>query len=92
MKNKQKIKGWKGELHEIIYEADTKQGKLFDIILILAILLSIVLVMLESIKSFDENAELHLDINEEYPKIMINGDLTLSDTDNTLIFLTIPVE
>lgn len=64
MKNKQKLKGWKGKLHEIIYEADTKQGKLFDIILILAILLSIVLVMLESIKSFDENYHNFLNISE----------------------------
>ena len=37
---------WKEKLHEIIYEADTPVGKLFDIILLIVILLSVVLVML----------------------------------------------
>ncbi|WP_299678674.1 ion transporter [uncultured Dokdonia sp.] len=38
-------------MHEIIYEADTPQGKLFDVILLILILASIVLVMLESVES-----------------------------------------
>lgn len=42
--------GWRGRLHEIIYEADTPVGKLFDVVLIILILLSILLVMLESVK------------------------------------------
>lgn len=46
-------KKWKARLHEIIYEADTTEGKLFDIILLIAIIASIALVMLESIKGFD---------------------------------------
>ena len=44
---------WKEKLHEIIYEADTPAGKLFDIILLIVILLSVVLVMLESIGSIE---------------------------------------
>ena len=40
---------WKDKLHEIIYEADTRWGKFFDIGLLLTILLSIVLIMLESV-------------------------------------------
>ncbi|MEN8746525.1 MAG: ion transporter, partial [Polaribacter sp.] len=32
---------WKQRLHEIIYEADTKEGKLFDVILLIAIIASI---------------------------------------------------
>ena len=36
------------KLHEIIFEADTPAGKLFDIILLVAILLSVVLVILSS--------------------------------------------
>ncbi|MEL0225766.1 MAG: ion transporter, partial [Flavobacteriaceae bacterium] len=39
----------KHRLHEIIYEADTPAGKLFDIILLFLILFSVVLVMLESV-------------------------------------------
>lgn len=44
---------WKRKLHEIIYEADTKEGKLFDIVLLILILASIALVMLESVSSID---------------------------------------
>ncbi len=43
----------KSKLHEIIFEADTPAGKLFDIALIIAILLSVGAVMLDSIKSIN---------------------------------------
>ncbi|WP_410005718.1 ion transporter [Aequorivita nionensis] len=46
-------KSWRYKLHEIIYEADTPMGKLFDIVLLILILLSIVLVMLESVSEID---------------------------------------
>lgn len=55
---------WKTKLHEIIYEADTPAGKLFDVVLLIAILASIVLVMLESINSFDVKYHAFLDISE----------------------------
>jgi len=45
--------GWKNTLHEIIYEADTPLGKFFDIVLFVLIVLSVILVMLESIKEVD---------------------------------------
>ena len=41
-------------LYEIIFEADTKAGKLFDIWLIIIIVLSIFIVILESIPSVDQ--------------------------------------
>lgn len=41
----------RARLHTIIYEADTRAGKLFDIILLCVILISIVAVMLESVAS-----------------------------------------
>ncbi len=46
-------KNWKSKLHDIIYEADTPMGKLFDVILLILILFSIALVMLESIESIN---------------------------------------
>jgi voltage-gated potassium channel len=55
---------WRSKLHEIIYEADTPTGKLFDVVLLIAILASIILVMLESINSFDEKYHAFLDIAE----------------------------
>lgn len=45
--------GLRKTLHEIIYEADTPLGKLFDIVLILVILLSVIVVMLESVDSLN---------------------------------------
>ena len=44
---------WRNKLHEIIYEADTPAGKIFDIILLIFIIASIALVMLESVNSID---------------------------------------
>ncbi len=44
---------WKNKLHEIIYEADTPMGKWFDLILILLIIISVILIMLESVKEID---------------------------------------
>ena len=52
------------KLHEIIYEADTKEGKLFDVILLGAIIASILLVMLESVESFDSKYHTFIDISE----------------------------
>ncbi|MDY0779549.1 ion transporter [Tenacibaculum sp. IB213877] len=49
-----KNRTWREILHEVIYEADTRQGKLFDIILLGMILISILLVMLESINDIDD--------------------------------------
>ena len=55
---------WKEKLHEIIYEADTKKGKLFDVILLIAIIASVVLVMLESVDSFDKKYHTFLNVSE----------------------------
>ena len=43
--------GWRNRLHEIIFEADTRAGKLFDVVLIWSIILSVAVVMLESVQS-----------------------------------------
>jgi len=56
-KNKTSLKH---RIHEIIYEADTKAGKIFDVILLIAILASILFVMLESVQS----------INDEYGDLL----------------------
>ena len=65
MKSKYKrSKDWKSRLHEIIYEADTPEGKLFDVILLIVIVASIVLVMLESVKSIDRKYHDFLNLAE----------------------------
>lgn len=53
MTSKQKKSNWKFRLHEIIYEADTTAGKLFDVILFFFIIASVILVGLESVESLD---------------------------------------
>ncbi|WP_236640898.1 ion transporter [Flagellimonas alvinocaridis] len=54
MKEQNAHSGWKNKLHEIIYEADTPMGKLFDMALFFLIILSVILVMLETVKEIDE--------------------------------------
>lgn len=62
--NTKKQSHWKEKLHEIIYEADTPAGKIFDIVLLLLIVASIILVMLESVTSFAEKHYDFLNISE----------------------------
>ena len=52
-RNKEELHtGWQKRLHEIIFEADTPEGKFFDIVLLVLILMSVAVVMLESVTSF----------------------------------------
>ena len=48
---KKNFNPFKERLHEIIFESDTKEGKLFDVLLLIFILASVVVVMLETIPS-----------------------------------------
>jgi len=56
--------GWRQRAYEIIFEAETPAGKAFDIALILAILLSVIAVMLDSIASVRAKHETALHIAE----------------------------
>lgn len=47
--NQKTLKPWQSKLHEVIFEADTLAGKTFDISLLILIILSILIVMLESV-------------------------------------------
>ena len=75
--NKQKDTPWKDKLHEVIYEADTKEGKLFDVILLIAILASIVLVMLESVNSINSSYGFLLNIFEWIITILFSFEYVL---------------
>ena len=44
---------WRDRLHEIIFEADTPTGKVFDVALIVAIILSVAVVILSTLPSAD---------------------------------------
>lgn len=45
---------WKERLHEIIFESNTAEGKLFDIVLLIAICMSTIVVMLDSVASLHQ--------------------------------------
>ena len=47
---KRRMASWRDRLHTIIFEADTPAGKAFDVALLVAILLSITVVMLDSVQ------------------------------------------
>ena len=57
-------KDWKAKLHEIIYGAETPTGKLFDLLLLVAILASIIFVMMESVESIDKKFHDFLNVAE----------------------------
>lgn len=48
-------------LHEIIFEADTPTGKLFDVLLIISIIISVIVVMLDSVA----------DLNIQYGQLLL---------------------
>jgi voltage-gated potassium channel len=43
---------WKRRLYAAVFESDTRAGRMFDLALLVAILISVVVVMLESVESF----------------------------------------
>ncbi len=58
------MKALKNRLYEIVFEADTPAGKAFDVMLLVAILLSAVLVMLESVDNISREHILFFKIAE----------------------------
>lgn len=55
---------WRRKLHDIIYEADTPAGKLFDVVLLILIVVSVVFVMIESVRGLSQETYDFLYIGE----------------------------
>ncbi|MGF1635533.1 MAG: ion transporter [Cyclobacteriaceae bacterium] len=64
MANKKNLLKWQGRIHEIIFEADTPAGKLFDLVLLIFILMSVLVVGLETIPEIQGRAHKLLRISE----------------------------
>jgi len=64
-------------LHEIIFEADTQVGKLFDILLIICIVLSVIFVMLDSVKSIRDQHGIQLYWSEWFFTILFTIEYIL---------------
>ncbi len=61
-------KAFRRKIHEVIFEADTRIGKLFDILLLIVILISVISVILESVDS----------INKKYHNIILACEWTIT--------------
>lgn len=59
---------WRSRLHEIVFESETRAGRIFDLTLISLILFSIIIVILESVKS----------VREDYGTILLVAEWTLT--------------
>ena len=65
-KNKEKIyvSPWRQKIYEVIFEADTKAGKAFDVLLLVFIVFSFILVLFESINSIEKEYSTGIKIAE----------------------------
>ncbi len=77
MKDERPSAGWKRNLHIIIYGTHTPAGKLFDILLLILILYSIIIVMLESVPRIDEKYHEFLNISEWVVTILFSIEYIL---------------
>lgn len=72
-----KPQNWKEKVHEIIYGTHTPAGRLFDLILLVVILYSIIIIMLESVPRFDERHHDFLNISEWIVTILFSIEYVL---------------
>lgn len=54
MRSKKELSGWRRTWYEIVFESDTRAGRLFDIALLICILFSVLVVILESVQTIHE--------------------------------------
>jgi len=65
------------KLYEIVFEADTPAGKTFDVVLLLAVVLSVIAVMLESVESINNKYSTFLHISEWFFTIIFTIEYVL---------------
>jgi len=70
-------RNWQTKIHEIIFEADTPTGKAFDILLIIGIMVSVFVVMLESISSVRDLYGRQLYLTEWFFTILFSVEYVL---------------
>ncbi|QDT38205.1 ion transporter [Stratiformator vulcanicus] len=68
--------GWREHWYEIIFEADTPAGKLFDVWLLAAIMGSVVVLMLESVEDLDEKFHAWFDALEWFFTLVFTVEYT----------------
>jgi len=70
-------KGIKSKIHDIIFEADTKAGKIFDEILLIFIILSVAVVMLDSVQEISIKYNSYLQMAEWFFTIIFSMEYLL---------------
>ena len=68
---------WKRRLHEIIFEADTAAGKAFDIALLIFIVLSVIIVLLDSVPTINSKYGVQLYYSEWFFTIIFTIEYIL---------------
>lgn len=68
---------WRHRLHEIVYEADTRAGRLFDLGLVAAISASILVIMLESVRPIETRWQTELKVAEWFFTLLFTGEYFL---------------
>lgn len=68
---------WREKLYIVIFEADTPAGKAFDVALLFAIGLSVLLVMLESVKEVEVDYRYYLKVSEWFFTILFTIEYAL---------------
>jgi voltage-gated potassium channel len=58
------LEGWRLRVYSVIFEAETRSGRLFDLLLVCVILVSVTVVMLDSVQSIREGRERLFDVLE----------------------------
>lgn len=74
---KYKLSPWRLKIHDVIFEADTPSGKAFDIALFIAILISLLGMMLESVEAFDAKYDPQLRALDWIITILFTGEYIL---------------
>jgi len=69
--------GWRAHLHEIIFEADTNAGRVFDVVLIVAIVASIAVVSLDTVESIAAEHHTLLTAVEWFFTILFSAEYVL---------------
>jgi voltage-gated potassium channel len=65
---------WRSQMHEVIFEADTPAGKAFDVVLLIVIVMSIIVVMLDSVGEIHDSFPRQLIIAEWIITILFTAE------------------
>src|SRR5687768_8811138 len=74
MTSKVKLSGIRLRLYEVIFESDTPAGRMYDIVLLLCIVVSVIIVALESVASIQEEHDRLLFLLEWFFTIIFTID------------------